>query len=81
MTSDCSSKNPLKNKTNFDHKTAHSDAESKSTQKLKKARKEKKKGTRKNIRKIIGDDKLDAKTLQARQEEIERAKKAEERSV
>ena len=51
-------------------------------QKAKKARKEKKtkeKGKRKNIRKIIGDDKLDAKTLQARQEEIERAKQAEER--
>ena len=48
---------------------------------MKKPRKEKKKGQRKNIRKIIGDDKLDAKTLQARQEEIERAKKAEERSV
>ena len=50
-----------------------------SNNKAKKARKEKKKGQRKNIRKIIGEEQLDEKTLQARKEEIERVKKAEER--
>ena len=52
---------------------------SEKSKKRKKARKEK--GTRKNIRKILDDDKLDARTLEARAAEEARLKRIQDRQA
>ena len=65
----------LINRTNYILRSDDSDGQL--TKKPRKIKKEK--GLRKNIRQIISDDKLDARTLEAREAENERIKRQKER--